>query len=327
MIENLKNLFRSPLIDLGQNGQEEFKGIYSPSYERSEIKRFMTGHYESLKGAKKQAEEFDLTDRYFKLISKALKQVNFPLNNRRLSILDVGSGFGSATFPLFKLFPKSQVIASELSAAMLLVLKEKLVYHEKRKDCLLLQLNAEDLNFRENSFDLVVGAAILHHLFRPDKTLKECAKILKPGGIAIFFEPFEEGTSIMALIYETIIHHGGFKWLDFSVKFNLRKMVATWQKMKNKQKTDSFFNKVDDKWLFSKKYFRDYALKYGYKDCIIYRLDQSRKPFTHLAQTHLAKKVDHLPKWIFETIKMYENWLSDELKDELITEGCIILRK
>ena len=315
------------MVDLGQNGQEEFQGIYSPIYERSEIKRFMTGHYESLKGARTQAKEFDLTGHYFKLISDALEQINFPLNHQRLTILDVGSGFGSATFPLFKLFPKSQIIASELSAAMLLVLKEKLVYHKKRKDCLLLQLNVEDLNFKEDSFNLIVGAAILHHLFRPEKTLRECAKILKPGGIAIFFEPFEEGTSMMALIYEAIIHHGGFKWLDFSIKYNLRKMVGTWQKMKNKQKNDPFFKKVDDKWLFSKKYFRDYALKYGFKDCIIYRLDKSKKPFTHLAQTHLATKLDRLPKWIFETIKIYENWLSDELKDELILEGCIILKK
>lgn len=328
MKENLKNLFRGSLIDLGQNGREEFQGIYSPIYEKSEIKRFMTSHYESLKGARTQAKEFDLTDRYFGLISEALKRANFSLKyHQRLTILDVGSGFGSTTFPLLKLFPKSRVVAGELSAAMLVVLKEKLAYHKKRKDCLLLQLNAENLNFKKNSFDLICGAAILHHLFRPEKTLRGCAKILKPGGIAIFFEPFEEGTSMMALIYEAIIHHSGFKWLDFSLKYNFRKMVATWQKMKNEPKNDPFFRKVDDKWLFSKKYFEGNALKYGFRDCIIYRLDKSKEPFTHLAQTHLAKKIDRLPKWIFETIKIYENWFSDDLKDELITEGCIILKK
>lgn len=326
MKQNILDQFRQPLSDLG-NKDIILKGIYSPLYDQKEISRFMTSHYESTAGAQSQAESFDLTNYYDGLMSEALKKSGFSSKNQKLAILDVGCGFGSTTFPLLKLFPKAQIVASELSVPMLLVLKQKLDSHKDRDRVELLQLNAEELDFKDNSFDLVVGAAILHHLFNPEKALKDCAKILKPGGITIFFEPFSEGMSMMALIYEAIIHHSGFKWLDLSTKLYFRHSVSIWQKMKNQDKTDPFFQKVDDKWLFERDYFQKYAQKYQFKDCLIYRLDQSPQPFMNLLKTHLSKKIDKLPKWIFGVIENYETWLSKTQKDELIIEGCIILRK
>lgn len=325
-MKNILQLFQKPLHDLGKTNPK-FEGIYSPLYDKKEISRFMTSYYESLEEAKSQAESFDLTNYYYGLINEALKKANFSNKAQKLNILDVGCGFGSTTFPLLKLFPRAEIVASELSAPMLLVLKQKLAGRKDKERIELLQLNAEELDFKENSFDLVIGAAILHHLFNPEKTLKDCAKILKPGGVAIFFEPFSEGMSMMALIYEAIIHHGGFKWLDLSTKLYFRHSVSTWQKMKNQDKTDPFFKKVDDKWLFERGYYQKYAQKYNFKDCLIYRLDKSSQPFKDLLKTHLAKKIDKLPKWIFEVVENYETWLSDAQKDELITEGCIILKK
>lgn len=49
-------------------------------------------------------------------------------------------------------------------------------------------MDAEALEFPDNSFDLVCGVAILHHLDL-NKTLSEIARTLKPGGTAIFLEP------------------------------------------------------------------------------------------------------------------------------------------
>jgi len=49
-------------------------------------------------------------------------------------------------------------------------------------------MNAEGLAFRNGTFDLVSGIAILHHLDL-DKTYRELARAMKPGGKAIFLEP------------------------------------------------------------------------------------------------------------------------------------------
>jgi SAM-dependent methyltransferase len=49
-------------------------------------------------------------------------------------------------------------------------------------------MNAERLAFPDASFDLVVGGAILHHLDL-EPCFSEIARVLTPGGSAIFIEP------------------------------------------------------------------------------------------------------------------------------------------
>jgi SAM-dependent methyltransferase len=49
-------------------------------------------------------------------------------------------------------------------------------------------MNAEELTFPDESFDLVIGRAILHHLDL-EKAYASIARVLRPGGTAIFLEP------------------------------------------------------------------------------------------------------------------------------------------
>ena len=49
-------------------------------------------------------------------------------------------------------------------------------------------MNAEELTFPDNSFDLVCGIGILHHLDL-EKGYSEVARVLRPGGYAVFHEP------------------------------------------------------------------------------------------------------------------------------------------
>ncbi len=49
---------------------------------------------------------------------------------------------------------------------------------------------AEDLQYPSASFDVIVGIDILHHVdILP--AMRECLRVLKPGGIAVFKEPIE----------------------------------------------------------------------------------------------------------------------------------------
>lgn len=44
--------------------------------------------------------------------------------------------------------------------------------------------NAENLQFEDNSFDLVVSSGVLHHTPDTFKAIKECFRVLRPGGKA-----------------------------------------------------------------------------------------------------------------------------------------------
>jgi SAM-dependent methyltransferase len=54
--------------------------------------------------------------------------------------------------------------------------------------CTFQVMNAEALAFADGSFDLVCGSGILHHLDLP-RAYREVARVLKPGGRAVFLEP------------------------------------------------------------------------------------------------------------------------------------------
>ena len=58
-------------------------------------------------------------------------------------------------------------------------------------------MNAEELRFPDDSFDLIVGRAILHHLDL-DKAYSSIARVLRPGGTAIFLEPLGHNPLINA---------------------------------------------------------------------------------------------------------------------------------
>ncbi len=59
------------------------------------------------------------------------------------------------------------------------------------KNCRVRKMSAEELLYDGNTFDIVLGFAILHHLDL-DKSLPELHRVLKPGGVAYFAEPLGE---------------------------------------------------------------------------------------------------------------------------------------
>ena len=51
-------------------------------------------------------------------------------------------------------------------------------------------INAENLPFENDSYDIVFGVDILHHLNSPVVALNEVSRVLRKGGLAVFIEPY-----------------------------------------------------------------------------------------------------------------------------------------
>jgi len=51
----------------------------------------------------------------------------------------------------------------------------------------------EECGFKDQVFDAVILAAVLEHLYNPDQTIREIARILRPGGVLFLDVPNEAG--------------------------------------------------------------------------------------------------------------------------------------
>jgi ubiquinone/menaquinone biosynthesis C-methylase UbiE len=59
-------------------------------------------------------------------------------------------------------------------------------------------MDAHRMDFPDNTFDIVIGRSILHHL-EYDVAIKEIARVVKPGGIAVFDEPLRDNPAAKLL--------------------------------------------------------------------------------------------------------------------------------
>jgi SAM-dependent methyltransferase len=69
--------------------------------------------------------------------------------------------------------------------------------------------DARKLPFEDNSVGNLVAMDVLHHIPDPLTPLKEAARVLKPGGRMVFFEPY--GSIIGGWVYR-LFHHEPFDW-------------------------------------------------------------------------------------------------------------------
>lgn len=101
-------------------------------------------------------------------------------------ILNPGCGAGEEAVYLAK--KGVNVYAIDISSEML-KLSAKLAKHFKlKKGITFHKMNAEDLNFPDEYFNLIFGNSILHHI-DIEKASQEFKRILKKGGKAVFIEP------------------------------------------------------------------------------------------------------------------------------------------
>jgi SAM-dependent methyltransferase len=102
-------------------------------------------------------------------------------------VLDFGCGHGMAGVVLAR--RGARVTAFDLSAGYLAEARRRAEANGVRLD--LVQADGERLPFAAQSFDAIWGNAVLHHLDLA-RAARELHRVLRPGGVAVFCEPWGE---------------------------------------------------------------------------------------------------------------------------------------
>ena len=137
-----------------------------------------------------------VTDKYY-LIAQSSRKYFTDLTKKcghGMQVLEYGCGPGSSAFMLAQL----GAIVKGIDISEVAIERARKLEDVKKLGVTFEVMNAVELSFDDNTFDMICGSGILHHL-QLDKAYSELARTLKPGGIAVFLEPL--GHNILINMY------------------------------------------------------------------------------------------------------------------------------
>lgn len=137
---------------------------------------------------------------------QALAPISRHLSGRRhaeLRLLDLGCGTGRFLAQIKSNWPRLPVIGIDLSPHYLAEARERLASWSR---VALVEAAAEALPFPEAHFDVVTSVYLLHELPRKVRhaSLREMARVLKPGGLLIVADSLQRGDKPE---YEAMMDH------------------------------------------------------------------------------------------------------------------------
>lgn len=118
-------------------------------------------------------------------------------------VVDVGCGFGKSTRPLVARYPDAEVVGVDLSAPNLKLARAEAV--TEGLPIRFKQALGSRTGLEAGSVDLVTGTMVLHEMPRKEieATLREAARLLRPGGVLRFLEFWPTGDHLRdATVYE-----------------------------------------------------------------------------------------------------------------------------
>jgi phosphatidylethanolamine/phosphatidyl-N-methylethanolamine N-methyltransferase len=145
-------------------------------------------------------------------------------------ILEVGVGTGLS----LKLYPSDvKVVGIDLSQEMLGQAQARVAEENMAHVEYLLQMDAQEMTFPDNSFDKVAAMYVASVVPDPNKLVQEIRRVCKPGGTIIFLNHFQNQNPIVrraeAMIQplaKYIGFHPDFPLVEFLTKTNFKVSTA-----------------------------------------------------------------------------------------------------
>ena len=245
------------------------------------------------------------------------------------SVLDVGSGCGNTALVAARLMPSAHVIASDISPGLLKILLDS----ASAENLTNLSTWCFDLHqrlFEEQSFDLVIGGSILHHMFDPVVALRNLSLSMRPGSPLLLYEPMEEGAHLMCVVYQALCselkHEADQRLLHF-----FQAMIKDYEHRFGVGVVKPWTSHLDDKWLFNRFYLEDLASQVGLSLEVMHGLagDEGLMISNNVLSTLAASGNGDLeiPPKMLEILREFDEGISGTIKQRAQPERLIVFRK
>lgn len=100
---------------------------------------------------------------------------------RDLRILDIGTADGAMIDHLSGKIPEASFVGADLSLYLLSKAREK--------QLIAVCLDAFKIPFKKDTFDVIIGAAVVEHFYSIEKAMGEIVRVLKKSGLCVFTTP------------------------------------------------------------------------------------------------------------------------------------------
>ncbi|HTD50679.1 MAG TPA: class I SAM-dependent methyltransferase [Acidimicrobiia bacterium] len=253
------------------------------------------------------------------------------LGVRSEDVLDVGAGTGVLTLGLLEHQTVGRLVATDVSFEFLHALAPRVAAFETPVS--LVACDANQPNFRAGSFDLIVGRSILHHLLDYDETLSRSHAMLKPGGVAVFFEPVLEGKTIVAMLLALMLRcdaTADHPVLSPRDREGIEKQLRHQTKSKRRNYSRAALAQVEDKYIFEIDHLKAVGKEAGFDEVeFLNNADAEPTYWPSVVQTCVTVGVAP------ETIRPYR-WIGQQFAetyglmapDKLVTPmGYFVFRK
>jgi ubiquinone/menaquinone biosynthesis C-methylase UbiE len=166
----------------------------------------------------KLAKKYDLrSKRYHKMYNKLISLLRLELSQKDI-VLDIGTGTGEIPLSLSSEVKEFQGI--DLSNSMINIAKEKILKSKITNVSFSVQ-NSYNLQSKNDKFNVVIIANLLHIVNNPEKVIKEANRILKNKG-KLIIATYLHGNSIKTKVISFFLKLKGHPVYN---QFNEKRMI------------------------------------------------------------------------------------------------------
>jgi len=252
---------------------------------------------------------------------------------REMRVLDIGSGGGSSVFAACRLLPQAEVYASDISPQLLGMLAAFVQSRDElRGRVKVFCFDVHRRFFRPEIFDVVIGAAILHHLLDPRAALVNVSRSLKPGGRIILIEPLEGGSLVLTAMYAGVLGVlGELGQSDGDLARLMKALRLDIQCRLGPPAEKPWTAALDDKWIFDEPYLVDLARQLGLSKVDVH---PAQPDLTHVYEGAFRSVLADsgngelaVPEAVWDCVREFDRGIDPGLKKALCPTGIIVFTK